>query len=245
MIRHDSSGFLATKTFDGGDTAVREGLMAIFTGKPGKLLDLVDASGICVRHPNQKPWSNPKNFTKDQLKCLVAGLHAIGRADIVRLIYQAHIERNYFCQNSERDFPGSKKGWFQWVQDFSKNDEAGDDVTPKGKPTFKIFDHADLLFPNDVLTFDKASGFENEKISNQWFKTWAHMIALKTHANSNHNEENQMFSECFVLGTLEAYVRLNPRWRARDLAFWSDPDRDEIEFHEMKVEFLKQRGLCE
>ena len=76
MIYRDSSGFLVKGELkDGGDTAVREGLMAVFTGQPGNLLQLVNDQGLCVRHPNQKPWNNPNNFTKDQLKCLVAGLY--------------------------------------------------------------------------------------------------------------------------------------------------------------------------
>lgn len=124
-----------------------------------------------------------------------------------------------------------------------KNDEAGNDITAKGKPTFKIFDHADLLFPNDVLTFDKASGFSKEQTGHHNFKYWVHETALDVHAKSTHDEENQMFCECFVLGTLDKYVDKNPRWRERDRAYWLNSDRDEIEFHEMKVEYLNKHGF--
>lgn len=239
MIYRDSSGFLVKGELkDGGDTAVREGLMAVFTGQPGNLLKLVDESGICFRHPIQKPWNNPNNFTKDQLKCLVAGLYAIGRHDVIKLIYEAHKERNWFCQNSERDFPGSKKHPFpHYAQDFSKNDELGNDITKKGDPEFRWFDHSDLLLPNDILFLQVAARVQERVMFGEWF----HNMAIRTHAKSNHDEENQMFSECYVLGTLQKYIELNPLWQSRDWKYWFNSDRNETEYHDMKVKFVRER----
>jgi hypothetical protein len=61
-----------------------------------------------------------------------------------------------------------------------------------------------------------------------------HLLALALHSfKSSTWEENQMISECYVLGTLPLYKRLHKRWIDISKKYWQD--RNEIEYHEMLV----------
>lgn len=242
MIFKDSRGYLVAESLDSGDSAVRAGLESIFTGHPGKILDYVLANGNCVRSPWQVPWNNPNNFTKDQLKCLVAGLVAIGRHDICELILQAHEARGYFCQNIERDAVGSIK--LKRPHAFYK-DSKPDTTTAAMKFIWskfafepdhekldlsqiietKMFDSADLMLPNDWEFLMVAAKRKEPGVFGLWF----HMQSIKTHAKSAHNEENQMFAECYVLGTIQTYIETNSQFDKRGAKYWSD--RNEIEYH--------------
>jgi hypothetical protein len=254
MFYYDEKGYLGcpqeSGKVDGGDTSVREGLVAIYQ-RPNKILDLVSSDGICVRNPWQEPWNNPNNFTKDQLKLLVAGLFAIGRKDLCLKIYEAHKTRGY-CQNSERDWPGSVK--MKIPHAFYK-DSKPDSRTHPMKFSFrkfkfevdpadfdmsetietKLFDHADVLLPNDWEFLKVAAGIK----SPSGFGLWFHRQTIKNHANSDHNEENQMFAECFVMGTLKEYFSINTRFNERNGKYWQI-DRDEPEFHEMMLRIKQQ-----
>lgn len=252
MLFRDSRGYLSAESLDGGDSSVRAGLNSIFTGQPDKILDYVDGQGLCVRNPWQVPWNNPNNFTKDQLKCLVAGLVAIGRHDICEKIYLAHVKRNRFCQNSERDFVGSTK--MKWPHAFYK-DSNPDTTTAAMKWRWskfkfevddskldvskvietKMFDSADYMLPND-MEFLRVAAYGNPSGIGFW---WHHQ-AIKSHANSNHNEESQMFSECFVFGTLKEYFETNHQFDERSFKYWSD--RNEIFYHEQMIA-VKRRIL--
>ncbi len=238
MIALDKKGFRGCPTkfgVDGGDTAVREGLTAICTGRQSvKMMLLENGEGVCVRNPWQKPWNNPNNFTKDQLKMLVAGFHAIGFDRTNRRIYEAHEKRGH-CQNIERDFPGSAKGWFHRASDFQKLDEAGDDIVWDEASEFRIYDGPDRLLPNDWEFLKVGAAIKKP----DGFGLWWHHQALKQHASGGHNEENQMFAECNVMGTLDDYERVNPGWVKRDRIYWSE--RNELEYHEMKVDFMARR----
>ena len=104
---------------DYADSARLAGLMVLF-GHPAmepKFLTkyLVEYWQAAVRYPNPDPyqnpsWSNnPKNFSRDQLICLTAGLKAARLPLSCGLLYLAAKERYYFCQNTEDDVPGSVK----------------------------------------------------------------------------------------------------------------------------------------
>lgn len=260
MIFRDDHGYLSAESKDSGDSAVRAGLWSIFT-KEADNIEFYVRSGWGVRHPLQIPWNNPRNFTKDQLKMLVAGLFAVNRQDLARAIYD-NLKGSWFCPNVERDHVGSVKlkyphsfykdskrteqgytgvdvttvrmkwSWrkFRFVPDYSKLDE-------RQEIESKMFDGPDLLFPNDWEFLKVAAGLKQPSGVGLWF----HRLALKIHARSSHNEENQMFAECFVMGTLKEYVQINPRWRERSLKYWSD--RNEVEYHTMLVDFFFTEGI--
>ncbi len=248
MIFTDSKGYLSDRTKDGGDSAVRAGIVAICGGNFHHITDYVQ-NGICVRNPWQEPWNNSKNFTKDQLKLLVAGLFAIGRTDLCREILDAHKKREW-CQSSERDAVGSVK--MMRPHAFYKDSKPDATTVPMrfNFKTFKfevvgldkshtietkMFDHADMLMPNDWLFLEVAAGVKKP----EGFGLWWHRQALSQHANGDHNEENQMFAECFVLGTLRDYVNVNKKWQARNEAYWLD--RNEIEYHKMMLDFVAKQ----
>jgi len=250
MIYKDERGYLVTKSLDGGDTAVREGLMATF-GQPNKILDLV-TGGICVRNPWQPPWNNPNNFTIDQLKCLVAGLYSIGRKDICEQILKAQEDRGYFAQNCERDWPGSTKltrphcfykdskpdnrtilmDW-SWSK-FGFEIPAGK-IDKNQEIETKYFDHADLLRPNDWEFLKVAAG---RKAPGGIGLTWHH-AALTSHIKSDYQEQCQMYSECVVMGTKEEFKKTR-NLDSRGGSYWGSEGRLEIEYHLL---MMKDLGL--
>lgn len=89
--------------------------MIVYYGLPGfdhkKIREYVLASNEAVRCPydnsNLDP-SNPKNFTRDQLVQLATGL-SVNDKDLVKVLYDEAVKRNYRAQNTEADVPGSVK----------------------------------------------------------------------------------------------------------------------------------------
>lgn len=65
MIYKDSNGFPVDQTMDGGDSAVRAGILALCNHPQKYGIDYnryeVNFSGHFTRHPIQEPWNNPKN----------------------------------------------------------------------------------------------------------------------------------------------------------------------------------------
>jgi hypothetical protein len=100
------------------DSARLAGLMALFEHPQAPNLNQylvkVDYSNHLqgVRHPDESPSSsNPKNFTRDQLVPLVAGLNKQGYVMNCRSLLAAAEERNCRAQNTEADVPGSTKSF--------------------------------------------------------------------------------------------------------------------------------------
>lgn len=102
------------------DSARLAGLMAIFKmdKAPSMLSYIVKSSkgeALGVRHPfegiviGEMPSNNPYNFTRDQLICLAAGLHAQGHTETVKSLYESAKSRGYRAQNTEADYPGTLK----------------------------------------------------------------------------------------------------------------------------------------
>lgn len=234
MIYKDAYGLPVSSSGDGMDSAVRAGLLAIFGElSVDSLLSYSNDSGECVRHPYQSPANNHKNFTKDQLKCYIAGLYSLGQHDRIEKILQAHERRLYFCDNSERDYVGSKKyPWPHHAQDWYFPD--GGTPKPKGSPELRLFDFADPLLPNDILFLELAA--KRSKFTCGTLGKWFHEKALTQHIKGSYIEQNQMFSECYVLGTLEKFKETSSL-KAKSAAYWVD--RGEIEYHKMMMEFLE------
>jgi hypothetical protein len=243
MIFRDKDGYPVEQSFDGMDSAVRIGILTVTNPSADnkRLIEAyVDSWGLCVRHPNHYPSSNKWNFTKDQLKCLVAGLVAVGRHDLVRKIFWAHVLRLGFCQNFQRDINKTYKfPWPHSAQDLTRDNANDSRFYFKGEPEFRWFDFADPMLPNDWWFLIRGG--------RMWYFYWLslvgipfYILTLFIHAKSNHNEENQAVSEAFVLGDwfVRLYKKINQRWRHRSLLYWLT--RKEIEYHEELEKFLNK-----
>jgi hypothetical protein len=114
IVQHDVNDEKAT-TGDGGDSAMRTGIMA-FCNSPvdANLLPLFELAapslGIMVRHPYQskkpdKCWNDPNNCSRDQLISFAAGCWRVGNNEIVQRILARHIARGLLCQNIYNDCP--------------------------------------------------------------------------------------------------------------------------------------------
>lgn len=204
---------------DGGDSANRAGLLAIagdeqllFVTRGQELLNLYHKGGICVRHPSQVPWNNPKNFTRDQLLPLTAGLYAQRRYSEVRDIFWAHAKRFFFCQNSERDVVGSTK--YPWPHSF---------INDKGVKETRMFDFADPLWPNDIWHLIKAG--------RMWYLYWFAIIgipcflfALGSHCEFyKGDDEGQMIAACYIQGpwALRMYRTHRKGWISKLESYWN------------------------
>lgn len=258
----DKYGYPVEKSMDGGDSAVKIGILNMCDSSHvahDLILDFVH-NGRGVRHPRQKPWNNSFNFTKDQLKCLVAGLYASGFHSICEEILRAHEDRWFFCQNTERDFVGTTKHFYPHkVRDFEKRYVARDpdlvaslqdNAARAGADTlhidsewfvtfrpyeWRMFDGADPLLPNDILFLElaaKRKTFHCEKLGR-----WFHLKALENHFKSTNLEQNQMIAECFVFDDLR-YFLVDSLWEMKDFRYWSI-ERGEEEYHEMQKALIK------
>jgi hypothetical protein len=229
MIRFDDKGYPVEARYDGGDSAVRIGLLAL-CGKETNI-DKVESyevtPGMLVRHPIQYPWNNPKNFSRDQLMCYLAGIDKLELRDLAKRIFWSRAKSLFFAQNIERDVPGSTK--YPYRHCFARMED--------GVEECRNFDFADPLMPNNVWAMIKAARI-------YWLYPFAligipfFVLTLVIHSLGNHYEENQLISECAINGkwAIILFNLINKKWKDVSFKYWSD--RDEIEYHNMLVELL-------
>lgn len=229
MIRYDDLGFPVEARMDGGDSAVRMGILAL-CGKD-KDTDKVEAyeiqPGMLVRHPTQFPWNNPKNYSRDQLMCFLAGVDKLELRDLAKRIFWSRAMSLFFAQNTERDIPGSTK--YPWPHIFIRMED--------GQTECRNFDFADPLMPNNIWAMIKAARI-------YWLYWFAiigipfYIITLIGHSIGNHYEENQLICESAINGkwALKLYKLINKNWKKVSLKYWTD--RDETEYHDMLVELV-------
>lgn len=203
MIFRDDVGLVVDSTGDGGDSANRAGLLAI-CGKPENLWCYVDSEGLCKRHPIQRPWNNPWNFSRDQLLAFTAGLKSQDNTDLARKILINHAKRLFFCQNFQRDVPGSWK--FPWPHTF---------VNDRGEVETCNFDFADPLFPDHIwhliLCAELRSFYFFAVIGIPWFVV---SLWYFCHFDTS-DDEGQILAQCQVQGKWA--IRLYEKWRT---GFW-------------------------
>lgn len=137
---------------DYADSARLAGLLATF-GHPAmdreKILQYVKEEGgelVGMRYPYVDPTgnlssNNPKNFTRDQLMCLAAGLSALDCPVACAKLLGAAERRGNRAQNVEKDVPGSTK------------------LFPDG---------ADLLTPSNVNHLEMCAGFKGTLLGKAW-----------------------------------------------------------------------------
>lgn len=210
MIKRDLNGFIVDDTMDGGDSANRAGLMVLF-GEKIFLSDYLlfnskhELDSPCTRHPYQRPWNNPKNFSRDQLIPFVAGLWRQNRQDLVRKIFYAHIKRFFFCQNFERDWPGTTK--YPWPH--------------KVDGKWRMFDFADPLLPDHIWHLILCG-----KIwPLYWFGIIGYpwlILSIMINAMGSSNDQGQIISQCVVAGRpfVRFYKWRTVDWKKRLATYW-------------------------
>ncbi len=214
MIKRDQYGIICqhSKTdpnyLDGGDSARSTAIMALAGSDEDKALIGVfeSAFGTLVRHPHQVPWNNPNNFTRDQTIPLMAIYYATAWTNnLAKRVFTEIKKRGFRAQNTEFDYPGTKKPF------------------PNGAD---IFSPADVFFlavasraSRRVLVFTAILGIP-------WFilaLLWATRIKPM-------DEQNQIICQCLTFGrlTTKLYTKLHPDYKAALLEYWGGW-RDQIE----------------
>lgn len=214
MLNRDKLGYILDANLDGGDSANRAGILALLGSVDEQLDDYMSSKGVVTRHPTQVPWNNPKNFTRDQLIPFVAGLHSQGRHYVVKDIFIAHAKRGFFCQNTERDYPGSTKYSYPHTY-FDATD---------GRTYSKKFDFADILMPGDIWHLILCGKIR----SLYWFGLigipWT-VLDIMLHALFNKSDdEGQIISRCVVAGRtfVRLYTTLKHNWKDSLKRYWVD-----------------------
>lgn len=179
------------------DSARLAGIMAVFNVPNTPLLHKylrLDNTGalVAVRHPNEFPSNNPKNFTRDQLMCLTAGMKAQNTpAGVFESLHDAAVKRGYRAQNTEADIPGSVKKF------------------PNG---------ADILFPSNMNHLRIAAGLPSTFLGRLWLKFDIIVNGLFTPME----EQNQLICMVAVAGKdyVKMYKKWNPKYREATRAYW-------------------------
>jgi len=228
------------------DSAVRAGILTITKhDKAPYLKYYVLNNGEFIRGPKTSKATNPKNFTRDQMLCLVAGLstNAEYHEDIRTNLYN-RIKSFFFAQNTERDEPGSTKYQKEhfFYKDSIPNSTTTFDVTElnlRYEVESKKFDGPDILMPQHLWHMIKAS-------RTYWLYPFAliglpcYLLDLVVHSlSSNKFEENQHICMAYVQGkwAMKLYKVLNRNWKQVSMKYWLD--RNEIEYHDSLLEMME------
>lgn len=200
---------------DGGDSARAHGIVDCFDhyllqwknhGAGKFVLD----SGLAVRHPTQAPWNNPLNFSRDQLMCLVAGLSV----NAALMLLNTHKKRFWFCQNIERDWPGTRKRPYPHKM-------TGGDPVDEGK--WRMFDYADPLLPHHVLHLYRCAKIK-PPLFIKVFGTILFWLSIRFVSKKIDSEQNQL--QCMVKTAgqywIDLYKKCNPMWKLQTKYYWND-----------------------
>ncbi len=213
MIFWDDFGLPVDRTMDGGDSAMRAGMLATFSNI--RVADRYETNGICVRHIADYPWNNPWNFSRDQMIPLVAGLYFTGKYKAVRRIFWRSVFRLFFAQNFERDYPGTTK--LPWPHKF---------INDKFRVEKRLFDFADPLAPDHIWHLIKCGRlwflYPFAVIGLPWFA-----LSVALHGRSKHREHNQVICMCMVQGpwAVKLFTKLVPSWE-RDVRWYWDSRKE-------------------
>jgi hypothetical protein len=228
MIYFDDSGFPVDQTCDGGDSSVRAGLLETFEGRHFSNA-YFRTSGQLVRHPSQSPWSNSKNFSRDQLIVKMTGIWRHQENQIAGQIFWSHARRLFFCQNVERDVPGSRK--FPWPHQITVGDS-------KDLGRWRLFDFADILMPDQIWHLIRCARIRWLSVFAVIGAPWL-VLSLWGHSRSRHKEHNQIICQCWVAGrwAVSLFKRWVPSWKNDLEIYWGS--RNEIEYAKMIIKSLE------
>lgn len=179
---------------DGGDSAHKTGVLAFCNSRTDQvLLGLFESNGVMVRHPEQVPWNNPKNCSRDQLTGFTAGCWRAGRQDIAARLLSAHALRipPFTCQNIQDDAEGKDK------------------VPPIGDP----------MGPHDVMALRICSGDQIAHLD--LIGQFVLHAAIELADRDITVEKNQLILEAIICGRLNLYIQVHPNFRENIRDYWS------------------------
>lgn len=206
-MQFDSQGLPKdTGASDHMDSCRSAGLMATFSHPqaPDMRKYLINSEG--VRHPVEFPANNPKNFTRDQLMPLAAGLHQQGYNEEVLVLYKAAKARWYRAQDTEADVPGSTKKF------------------PNG---------ADLLSPSHMNHLRICSGQKPLLLGKIWILIDILSNALLP--TQNEPNQLMTMCEVAGPFYIKMWRKLNPKLNDQIVSYWAGW-RDESEFAQFLIE---------
>lgn len=246
------------ETGDGGDSCNRNGQLAVID-RPAIGGDFYLVNGKPVRHPYQKPWDNPKNFTRDQLVPFVCGV--IKQRDTHLYPVCEELVKKWFAPNKERDYVGSKKlpyphwNWKDSHCDSTQNN--GSIFNPnsipfwKGKPKnarpgqleFSWFNGPDLLTPDvrglQYLLSNKKRGLIKYIIGKLYLTVAIIALVFRNHLEDT--DDWQMLCLCDVYDDgdemLKFYVK-GRLWRHAIARYWNH--RNDVYMAEKWFNFLSR-----
>lgn len=199
---------------DSMDSARLAGMMALVGHRDTPDLRRYVVNGLGVRHPEFYPANNPWNFTRDQLLPLASGLctqlHIYAGS---RDLYFAVKNRNWRCQNIEKDFPGSRK---------------------------KFPDGADFLLPHHIYFLSICGGINPGIILSLVGQIFMFIDILFNAVFFSKRESNQLIAMILILGPfwVRLYKKLTPNWRLAIENYWSGW-RGEKELAKMIIDKLE------
>jgi hypothetical protein len=223
MIFKDEQGFPLNETLDGMDSAMRCGIQYTFFNSVDPIASRYEISpGILVRHPVQIPANNPKNFTRDQMMCLVTAL----QPNVAKRVFWKTIKRFCFAQNTERDYVGTTKYPFPHIMN------GGD---PKDNGKLRMFDMVDPLFPHHIGHIARCT---DSLLYYPIFLLGVPLLLLSCYFNKG-GEQNQL--QCMVKRAGPLFVKLykkyNPSWKEHTRQYWDS--KNEPEYADAIIEELK------
>lgn len=242
-IFKDELGFLVSdEVHDGGDSARAHGLMAIFGGDftcSYLLKHFVTKDGYGVRHPTMTPWSNKNNFTRDQLLLLFQGLAKMGDTKRCKQLFWTHAKRLFWCQNIERDYPGTRKSLFP---QYYKKGQRFDDITIIKKdgwvfrPNFR-----DPLFANHIYLMSKSCGYNFFCFLLSPFAFPLLFLSLVFNSRKLNAEQNQLQGMVEGYGPfwVRLYVKFNPMWEAQTYFYWAK-ERNFVEMSNLIIDGIRK-----
>ncbi|MFN9917560.1 MAG: hypothetical protein ACK53L_33555, partial [Pirellulaceae bacterium] len=161
--------------------------------------------GMGMRHPKEYPWNNPLNFTRDQLMPLVAGLDQQNNRKPIKRMFYKHAKRLFFCQNIERDCPGTRKRPYPHIVSTCKGSD-------NGRRSWG--DYADPLAPHHIGAFIIAA------------RAWAFypflpvayvfaMIAILLRPMSDDNDQGALVATLKIMGLLWLLKLVDKKYMSR------------------------------
>jgi hypothetical protein len=248
MIKLDQDGYPTDFiSEDYMDSAVRAGVLNICGSDlaPNPTAYVISTTGEFIRGPKTPKATNPKNFSRDQMLCLVAGLSlsSVGRT-YIRSNFINRLKTFFFAQNTERDAVGSTKyqQLHYFYKDsnpntttvFHKEDLAYQDATIERK----VFDCADILLPQHIghmiLAGKMYALYPLLLICIPFY-----LLDLIFHSLQKDPEENQHFCMALVYGkyAVKLYKLLNKNWNFNNINYWTD--RGEAEYATLMFNKIK------
>lgn len=209
VVQHDPS---VPSYADGGDSARSTGILALV----GSTVDRINIArffmgrGLLVRHPYQPIHDDSRNFTRDQLLPLTAGMWAAGNHTIVRRVFIAQAKRFFLCQNTHTHPDGVLKKF-----------PNGPDILHPGH----IW-HLILCAKLRYLYWLAPIGYLFQLFDLLW--------STKVKPDE---EQNQVFCMMVVSGLLPLYLKLHPDFEKNMRYYWCGW-RDQRDIYNMIMEFV-------